>query len=164
MSIAEVEIRAIGDDDLEAVVALNNASKVETSELDAASMAALVGSAHLTAMVPPGDALLIVMDQDSAYDSPNFLWFKDRYPRFVYVDRIVVGAAARGRGLAKRLYLHLFEAARAAGHDRVCCEVNRVPPNPGSDAFHAALGFEEVGRAELQGGAKTVRYLERRLD
>jgi hypothetical protein len=109
------------------------------------------------------DAFLLAFDQDAAYDSPNFLWFRERFPRFVYVDRVVVGPAARGRGLARRLYDELFAAAAAAGHERVVCEVNLDPPNPGSDAFHARQGFAEIGAAAIHGGAKTVRYLERRL-
>ena len=40
------------------------------------------------------DALLLAFDQDAAYDNVNFGWFKARYPRFVYVDRIVVAPAA----------------------------------------------------------------------
>ena len=68
---------------------------------------------------------------------------------------------ARGRGLAQRLYEELFDAARAAGHVRIVCEVNSSPPNPASDAFHARLGFTEVGAADIHGGAKTVRYLMR---
>ena len=47
--------------------------------------------------------------------------------------------------------------------DTVVCEVNREPPNPASDAFHAALGFSEVGLAAIHGGSKTVRYLARAL-
>ena len=105
------------------------------------------------------DAFLIAFDQDARYDSPNFLWFRDRYPRFVYVDRIVVAAPVRGRGLARNLYRDLFARATAAGHERVVCEVNSNPPNPGSDAFHTALGFAGVGNAAIHGGAKTVRYL-----
>ncbi|HEY3677565.1 MAG TPA: GNAT family N-acetyltransferase, partial [Bradyrhizobium sp.] len=97
--------------------------------------------------------------QDANYDSPNFLWFRERYTRFVYVDRIVVAASARGRGCARRLYQDLFEQSRRAGHERVVCEVNSDPPNPESDAFHAALGFVEVGSASIHGGTKTVRYL-----
>jgi predicted GNAT superfamily acetyltransferase len=42
------------------------------------------------------------------------------------------------------------------------CEVNAEPPNPASDAFHAAMGFAEVGSATL-GGGKQVRYFERLL-
>ena len=71
--------------------------------------------------------------------------------------------AARGRGLARRLYDDLFAAARAAGHARIVCEVNSDPPNPASDAFHAALVFVPVGAAEIHGGKKTVTYLERLL-
>jgi predicted GNAT superfamily acetyltransferase len=100
-----------------------------------------------------------VFDQGAQYDSPNFLWFRSRYPRFVYVDRIVVASSARGRGLARRLYDDLFKQAIAAGHDRVVCEVNMQPPNPASDAFHAALGFVEVGTATIHDGNRTVRYL-----
>ena len=48
---------------------------------------------------------------------------------------------------------------RAAGHARVVCEVNSDPPNPASDAFHAALGFAEVGQAVLATQGKVVRYL-----
>ena len=51
----------------------------------------------------------------------------------------------------------------ARGHERVVCEVNREPPNPASDAFHATLGFSEVGAAAIHGGSKTVRYLAREL-
>ena len=56
-----------------------------------------------------------------------------------------------------------FDHGRAAGHDIVACEVNLDPPNPGSLAFHAALGFEDVGTASIYGGKRTVRYFIRRL-
>ena len=105
---------------------------------------------------------LIAFDQDADYASPNFLWFKARSEDFVYVDRIAVSPVFRGQGTASALYRELFEAARTAGHNRIVCEVNMVPPNPASDAFHARLGFREVGRAELT-ASKIVRYLEKRL-
>ena len=101
----------------------------------------------------------MAFDQDAQYDSPNFLWFCARYPRFVYVDRIVVSSSARGRGCARRLYRDLFEHAADARYERVVCEVNSSPPNPASDAFHAALGFVETGTASVCDGSRTVRYL-----
>src|SRR5260370_13536851 len=85
------------------------------------------------------------------------------YPRFVYVDRVVVASSAGGRGYARRLYLDLLEDAVRAGHERVVCEINRRPPNPESDAFHAALGFVDVGSASIHNDSKTVRYLLRAL-
>jgi hypothetical protein len=145
------------------LLALNTANQIATSELDLEGLRALLASSWRALAIGEGDALMIAMDQDSPYTSPNFQWFKARHDRFAYVDRIIVDEAARGRGLARRLYEHLFDLARAGGQHRVGCEVNVVPPNPGSDAFHAKLGFKEVGRAELYGGSKTVRYLERDL-
>lgn len=108
-------------------------------------------------------AFLMAFDQDADYDSPNYLWFRERYSRFVYIDRIVVAPAMRKRGVAHRLYGDLFQVAREASHHRVVCEVNSDPTNPASDAFHAALGFVEVGHAVIHGGAKSVRYLSRSL-
>ncbi|ATC26283.1 GNAT family N-acetyltransferase [Caulobacter vibrioides] len=146
-----------------ALLALNNAHAVELSWLEPERLAHLVAQAFLARRVGVADALLLTFDQDADYDSPNFLWFRERYPTFVYVDRVVVADSARGRGLAKALYDDLFAAATAAGHARIVCEVNSDPPNPASDAFHAALGFVPVGTAEIHGGKKTVTYLERRL-
>lgn len=146
-----------------ALLALNNAHAVELSWLEPERLARLVAEAFLARRVGVADALLLTFDQDADYDSPNFLWFRERYPAFVYVDRVVVADSARGRGLAKGLYDDLFAAAEAAGHERIVCEVNSDPPNPASDAFHAALGFVPVGTAEIHGGKKTVTYLERRL-
>jgi predicted GNAT superfamily acetyltransferase len=145
-----------------ALVALNNDHAAELSFLTPERFAALIGEAFLACRIGEADALLLAFDQAADYDSPNFLWFRERFGRFVYVDRIVVAGSARGRGLARLLYEALFERVRAAGHARVVCEVNADPPNPASDAFHAALGFVEVGSALLPNG-KTVRYFERPL-
>lgn len=142
-----------------AVLALNNAFATELSWLDADRLAVLLARAFYVRVIGQADAFLLAFDERADYDSPNHLWFRERYPRFVYVDRLAVAPAARGRGLARRLYADLIGRATAAGHRLVVCEVNSDPPNPASDALHAALGFTEVGRAALHGGGKTVRYL-----
>lgn len=146
-----------------ALLSLNNAHALELSWLEPDRFAKLVSEAFVARRAGADDALLLAFDQDADYDSVNFLWFRERFDRFVYVDRVVVADAARGRGLARRLYDDLFAAARAAGHARIVCEVNSDPPNPASDAFHAALGFVPVGAAEIHGGKKTVTYLARLL-
>ena len=142
-----------------AILALNNAHAQDLSWLEGERLAYLVGEAFLAKRIGEVDAFLLAFDQDARYDSPNFIWFRTRYPRFVYVDRIVVAASARGRGCARQLYSNLFEHVALAGHDRVVCEVNKIPPNAASDAFHAALGFVEVGTASVYDGSRTVRYL-----
>ena len=63
------------------------------------------------------------------------------------------------QGLAKLLYEDLFACARSFGQRQVVCEVNAEPPNPSSDAFHAALGFALMGEAMLGDRGKRVRYL-----
>jgi len=149
--------------DRAAILALNNAHAVELSWLTAERLHELLARAFHARQVGAAAAFLLAFDQDADYDSPNFLWFRARYPRFVYIDRVVVAPAARGRGLARRLYDDLFAQVRAAGHTLVVCEVNAAPPNPASDAFHAALGFTPVGEADIHGGSKTVRYLVHKL-
>ena len=145
-----------------ALLALNNAHAQELSRLDTRRMAELTGASFVTLTAGEGAALLIAFDEGAAYDSENFLWFRARYPRFIYIDRVVVDPAARGQGLAARLYSALFAQALASGRTLVTCEVNTDPPNPGSMAFHHAQGFAEVGRARLATD-KRVAYLARDL-
>jgi predicted GNAT superfamily acetyltransferase len=143
-----------------ALLALNNAHVQELSWLDAGSLADLLLLSWHARVAPPAQALLIALRHDAAYGGVNFGWFRARYPRFTYIDRVVVAAEARGLGLARALYEDVFARVAAEGGGPIGCEVNLDPPNPASDAFHAAMGFVEVGRATLSGG-KVVRYYVR---
>ena len=150
--------------DESAILALNEAHRAQTSALDAAMLHALISQAlHVGLRNRGRDAFLIALDQDALSASPNFQWFKNRYGRFVYVDRVIVAPAQRGRGMARGLYEELFSMASHTGHVFIGCEVNVEPPNPGSDAFHEALGFAEVGRGALLESQKFVRYLLKAL-
>lgn len=162
MAVLSVEILPVAPADEAAILALNNLHARELSLLDPGRLRHLLNAAFMAARASDVHAFIIAFDQDADYDSPNFLWFRSRFGRFVYVDRIAVAEEARGRSLARLLYEELFARARMAGYGRVVCEVNVEPPNPQSDAFHAALGFAPVGEAKLD-GAKRVRYLEKRL-
>lgn len=165
------DISGIGQDDLLPIagiaeaplLALNNAHAVELSWLEPARLSLLLDQAFYARRIGNVDAFLLALDETARYDSPNYLWFRQRYKRFVYVDRVAVAPAARGRGHARLLYAGLFGRAADAGHDLVACEVNLDPPNPLSDRLHGGLGFVEVGRAAIHGGKKTVRYLARAL-
>jgi uncharacterized protein len=146
-----------------AVLLLNNEHAAELSLLDAVRLSQLLSQSFYARRIGSLDAFMIAFDERAAYDSPNFLWFRARYPRFAYVDRIAVAKTARGRGLARKLYEDMFRAAALESHILAVCEVNADPPNPASDAFHAALGFNEVGLACVYGGSRTVRYYARPL-
>ena len=147
--------------DVPAILALNNAHAAATSWLSAAKLDAMLAAALHVGLVDGGRAgFLLAFDQDADYGSANFLWFRARRRRFAYIDRVVVNPACQRRGHGRAMYAGLIAAAAGLP---VCCEVNRVPSNPGSDAFHAALGFLEVGQAQHPDG-KAVRYLERPLN
>jgi uncharacterized protein len=144
---------------LKQALALNAAVQHWTSPLDAARLRALLDWASAApAVVTDGrlDGFLLGFGPGSAYDSPNYRWFAARLDRFAYVDRVIVAPHAQWQGLARQLY----DTFAAAAPGPLVCEVNSEPPNPGSDAFHARLGFTELGRASL-GPGKAVRYLIR---
>lgn len=146
-------------DVIDNLLALNGAHEVETSALSRPALQALLTQAfHWAAPGDGRDGLLIALDQNADYDSPNFLWFTARHPRFIYIDRIIVAEHARGAGLARGLYGDLMAKMRDLGHKLLVCEVNLDPPNPASLAMHLAMGFEKLGETRLPNG-KTVAYL-----
>jgi predicted GNAT superfamily acetyltransferase len=158
----EIEDLHVGLTACEALWRLNNANARETSHLARDRFDQLIAAARIVTFIPPNAAFLIAFEQDDGYDGGHFLWFRRRFAKFIYIDRIVVGEQYRRHGLARALYADLFARVEELGHTVVTCEVNLLPPNPVSDAFHAACGFQEVGRATLNDGATAVRYLCRR--
>jgi uncharacterized protein len=144
----------------ERLLAVNNASARETSLLSRERFDQLIESARVATFIAPESAFLLAFEQSDDYDGTHFQWFRDRYDRFLYVDRIVVDTKHRGQGHGHTLYADLYQRAEQLGHDRIACEVNVEPPNPASDRFHRAQGFQEVGLTVLS-AMKTVRYLMR---
>ena len=157
--MASVLLRDAAAADFERILALNTAEVAQTSAMDRARLETLAALAcRFTVAEADGRVVgfLLAMDHAAAYDNDNFRWFDTRIPRFVYVDRIVVDAAAAGMGIGGKLYRDLFAHARRRGIDRVLCEYNLAPPNPASKAFHDRFGFVEVGRQHVAGGSKLV--------
>lgn len=146
------------EDVFSAALRLNNDHAEELSFKSPDAFRDLLASASFVRAEPAGLALIVAMHEGCTYDNPNFAWHGRHFRRFYYIDRVVVGAAARGRGLARTLYGDLEVVARAGGHQRLVCEINAEPPNPHSDAFHQKLGFEPVGEQFLESYGRTVRY------
>lgn len=109
-------------------------------------------------------AFLLALRETATYDSPNFGWFAARYPRFLYIDRVVVSAASQGHGLGRLLYNDLIAFARTTGAPRVACEFDVEPPNPASERFHAGYGFVEVGTQHVGPMRKRVSLQVLALD
>lgn len=88
---------------------------------------------------------VVTLGPGAAYDSPNYGWFAERHDRdFYYLDRIVLASTVRRRGLGSFVYDEIEAAARPYG--RLTLEVNLVPRNEVSLAFHDRRGYVEVGR------------------
>ena len=97
-----VTLREAQLDDFAAILALNDESVHFLSPLSAVRLEALNRSAAYHKVVDVAGeiaAFLLAFREGAPYDSPNYLWFVERYPHFLYVDRIVVAAAHRGSGL-----------------------------------------------------------------
>jgi len=109
-------------------------------------------------------AFLLAFREGTDYDSPNYAWFAERYPEFLYIDRIVAASAARGRGVAAMLYEDIIAFAARSGALPLTCEFDLDPPNPASMRFHERMGFHEVGTQWLHGGTKQVSMQARRVD
>ena len=153
------EIRNATAGDHDALVALNLAEETQTSPMDLARLAMLDSLAcyHRVACVGGQvSGFLLAIGSGAPYQNDNYAWFARRYPAFVYVDRVVVAAVARGLGLASLLYEDLFAWARQRGIPLVTCEYNIVPPNAASRQLHEKFGFREQGTQWLANRSKQV--------
>ena len=163
-------LRAYRDHDLDGLVGVNDAAYPAVPITPAAELAELIDMSSVVVVVDDGTpaGFVLGMPPGLAYQSENYLFFTARARElgstFVYVDRIVLAAHLRGRGLGPQLYEAVFAEARRVGATEVLCEVNVEPPNPGSLAFHTRLGFVEVGRQSTKGGANVVALLAAPVD
>lgn len=151
-------------DDAPEVLALNQANVPEVGPMDEAKLLALAAEADdLPVVKRDGEVVgfAILLTEGCDYSSPNYAWFSQRNPRFYYVDRIAIGEGARGQGLGAQLYRRATARAAETRRPVLCAEVNTIPPNPASQAFHARCGFEEVGRLRPYGPDAEVAMLER---
>ena len=148
-------LRATEPGDAAAIVALNATVVAVTSPMDEARLQALLAiGASCTVVERAGEVIgfMLVMHDEAMYENGNFQWFSDRLRRFAYVDRIVIGDAARGLGLGRTLYDHLSHVAGAQHKLILAAEIDLVPANPGSMKFHHAYGFVELGQRLLDNG------------
>ncbi|KAA5605626.1 GNAT family N-acetyltransferase [Roseospira marina] len=156
--------RPLAPDDFSAALALNNAALPNVNELDTAALTDLVAMSALAAGAHGDDGTLLgfvlALPPGRDYDSRNYRWVSNHRAQFLYVDRVVVTPRARGRGVGRALYRAVIDTAHAEGYGFVLAEVNERPPNPGSMAFHTAIGFRVVGHADYGPDDKAVAFVE----
>ena len=154
-----VVVRDATPGDFEAICAINLAEVQYTSAMDMNRLAVLDGLSWFHRVGCVDDrvaAFLLAMCDEAAYPNENFAWFKHKFGRFVYVDRVVVASEFRGRSLGSLMYEDLFRHARDNAIPVVTCEYNLVPPNEASRRFHDKFGFKEQGTQWVADGSKLV--------
>ena len=109
-------------------------------------------------------AFIMALREGKPYDSENYVWFSEKYPEFLYIDRIVIDEPFRSAGLGRQLYDAVKDHARTTGVKVVTCEVDTIPYNEPSLKFHEAMGFKEVGEQIIRGGAIKVSLKACELD
>jgi hypothetical protein len=157
------KLRRIDDSDHAQVLALNEANVVKLAPMDEARLLELDRIADRFDVIDVEGGFggfVITFAPGTTYDSENYRWFTERYDgHFYYLDRIVLADEHRRQGLGTFVYDELEHVARRYG--RLALEVNLVPRNDVSLAFHDRRGYVEVGR--LGDDAHLVSLMEKRL-
>lgn len=155
-------LRPLTAGDHDAVLALNEQNVVKLAPMDDARLVELAALADRFSVVElDGEfaGFVITFAAGSSYDSENYRWFSERHDAFYYLDRIVLDDRFRRRGLGTFVYDEIERIAKQ--HQRLVLEVNLVPRNDASLAFHDRRGYVEVGR--LGDAAHLVSLMEKKL-
>ena len=148
MENARPRLRPVTDDDVDDVLALNERNVTALAPLTVDRLDLLRGWADRADVIDVAGrfaGFVLTMPPGTDYDSENYRWFTERYAdRFAYLDRIVLHEDFRRRGLGSFVYDAV--EAHAAPYTRMVLEVNVMPRNEASLAFHAHRGYLEVGR------------------
>ncbi len=168
-------IRDLTNDDLDRVLEINQANVPAVGPAAHAHLGHLVAHAAIALVAETGDGtdqmgraeiagFCIVFAAGADYDSINYLWFMEHHPTAMYLDRVAFDERFHGRGLGTEMYADVDRRIRAHHPDAtgLTLEVNVDPPNEPSLAFHAKLGFVEVGRQVSKG--IEVSLMHRPLD
>lgn len=149
-----IKIRKYDSRDLEWLLELNNICVPSVDPHTAETLAKVIRFCTHTLIaerygVPLGAVML--MREGTDYASKNYAWHNKHNDQHLYVDRIIVSESARGLGVGRKLYEYAIMAAQA-DNVPLTAEVNTIPNNPQSHAFHEALGFKVVGKIEHEPG------------
>ena len=101
---------------------------------------------------------ILLMREGKDYDSLNYDFFNSKDYPFLYVDRIAIKDGHRRKGLGRMIYEKTINLSQKL-NVITCCEVNTIPRNDPSLAFHDSFGFQEVGTKDYED--HSVVYLTR---
>jgi len=133
------------------------------SPLDQDDLTKLLNLSHYTRQIDNAAGVLIGYAHDVEYDHKNLRWLRPRFDKFFYIDRIIIDASAQGKGYGRILYEDFEAEARRRDLQRLVCEVNTKPDNPGSHRFHERFGFNALADVDYPEYNASLRYYEKPL-
>jgi predicted GNAT superfamily acetyltransferase len=157
-----VVIRDLAAPDLAAIHTINEAGTPGVTTATVEKLGDIRRESSIALVAEVGgvvSAFCLVLPPGAAYASINYRWFSERYDDFIYLDRVAVAVAHRGRGIGSQLYAEVERRSHASWFT---LEVNLRPRNDGSLRYHERHGFVEVGQQETDYGT-LVSLLAKRL-
>ena len=126
VSKIKVAIRPVEFKDFPAIHAINQNAVPDVSSITVDELQALVKQCcYFSVAVADGEiaGFLMAMRPGQSYQSRNYRWFSERYENFVYIDRIAISPAHKGRGIGRALYADVESLAAAITAPILTCEV-----------------------------------------
>lgn len=160
-----VTIRDVREHELDSIIALNNSAGTTILPVSEAGMRWFNENARYFRVAEVDGQLagfLVGITDGTDHASPNYRWFSEHYPKFAYIDRIVVARPYRGLGLGRLFYADMtsFSEVRVP---MLTCEVFLEPRDDVSLLFHGTYGFQEVGQQVMDAVDRRVSLLAKEL-
>ncbi|HSX64386.1 MAG TPA: GNAT family N-acetyltransferase, partial [Pseudoxanthomonas sp.] len=160
-----IVIRDVREHELDSVLALNNNAGLAILPLDAAKVRRFFEQADYFRVAERDGNLagfLVGFGSNAGHDSSNFAWFRERYPQFFYIDRIVVASRRRGGGVGRAFYADVQSYAELR-YPQLACEVFLDHGADPALLFHGSFGFREVGQQVMAGTEIRVAMLMKEM-
>ena len=158
-------IRDVLEHELDAILAMNNAAGSGILPMNQAQIDYFWLNAHYFRVAESDNCLvgfLIGLSQDADYESSNFNWFKEHYPNFFYVDRIVIAKGQRNTGIGRLFYADAMSFAEVRS-PAIVAEVFIEKSTHPALLFHGSFGFHEVGQHQIPGTPLRAAMLYKEL-
>lgn len=157
-----IVVRDVREHELDSVLALNNAAGPGILPIDATRLRCFFDTAEYFRVAEHDGNLagvLMAFGAGSNHDSGNFHWFRERYPDFLYIDRIAVASRRRGGGVGRALYADVQGYAEAR-YPELACEVFMQEGSDPALLFHGSFGFHEVGQHLQADGTRACMLMK----
>lgn len=154
----EFSIREMTAADIEDVWAINQENIPAVGEETIEVLAELYAMSTISLVVEVDNIVVgfcMVLSPGTAYQSPNYLYFCNRFDDFIYLDRVAVTKNFQRRGIGAALYR---EVENRTSSTLFALEVNTKPRNEGSLRFHSREGFMLLDEVETRPG-KIVAFM-----